>query len=235
MKRGSMVVLGALVALANLAWLSTESPAANRMTSDGNGSSTASNSLPFGGYLDGSITIHPPFSPGSSPECNANFTGIPGAPGHSVTVIDVGSGFFNQIGGLSFESFTCVDPTSASNPGTGVLTGANGEKIFIAFDNDVQRDPDDPSRVTATGPQWVTGGTGRFEGATGTQECHFWGMYTSPTTAVIHGTCIGTIELRKHAPGGAQMVSAGPRAEPGGSTPSGGRGMSWGRLKVIYR
>jgi len=234
MKRTVLVILGVLVALSSPAWRSTASADANRVTLNASATSTgAPQSLPFGGYLDGNITIHLPFSPGSSPECNANFTGDPSAPGHSVTVSDVGVGVFDFIGGLRFESLTCVDPTSASNPGTGVLIGANGERIFIAFDNDVQPDPDDPTQVTATGPQWITGGTGRFEGATGTQECHFRGTYTSPTTAVVHGTCIGTIEIRGIP--GSLNASSPARTAPAGSRANDGRGMTWGKLKAIYR
>jgi len=234
MNRTALVILGALVAMSSPAWRSTALADASRGTLDGSGtSSSAPQSLPFGGYLDGQITIHPPFSPGSSPECNANFTGDPSAPGHSVTVSDVGVGVFDFIGGLRFESLTCLDPNSASNPGTGVLIGANGERIFIAFDNDVQPDPNDPTQVTASGPQWITGGTGRFEGATGSQECHFRGTFTSPTTAVVHGTCIGTIEIRGIP--GPLHASSLARTAPGGSTANDGGGMTWGKLKAIYR
>lgn len=236
MKGKALFVIGALVAVVTTSLFSNVSAVADRTTGVGSTSSIGdSQTLPFGGYLDGDITIFPPFTPGSSADCNANYTGDPSAPGHSVTVIDVGQGVFNYIGAMTFESHTCTDPTSDSNPGTGVLIGANGERIFIEFDNDVQSDPDDPASVTATGLQWVTGGTGRFEGATGIQECHFTGTFTSPTTAVVHGTCIGTIEFHTTSDDEALSASAGLQSHQDGPLPNVQERMTWGNLKLMYR
>ncbi len=194
-------------------------------------SAAAAESKPFNGTFEGQLTFFGPFSPGSSPECNANFTGDPGAPGAVVTVRDEASGRFGSMGVIRLESVSCVDPSSPFSTGHGAIIAANGDRIFIEFDNLASPDPDHPGDLLLNGSQWVSGGTGRFQGATGSQTCALTLTFTSPTTGVVHGTCTGTIQVDEdlqeavgaRAPRGARGLAQVP-----GST-------SWGQLKVMYR
>jgi hypothetical protein len=180
-----------LAAIATVIIVSVGSPA----------SVEASDPKPFDGTFDGELTFFAPFSPGSSPTCNANFSGDPSAPGAVVTVVDSANGRFSGMGVVTLESTTCVDPNSPYSQGHGVIIASNGDRVFIDFDNLAAPDPDNPGGLILTGGQWVTGGTGRFEGATGTQTCSITLSFTSPTTGVVQGTCTGTIQVDEDAQG----------------------------------
>ena len=90
-------------------------------------------------------------------------------------------------------ALSCIDPASSFSSGTGALTAANGDQLFIAFENTSQPDPADPTRLFAFGPQRVTGGTGRFQNASGAQSCNFTIVLTSPSTGTIEGYCDGRL------------------------------------------
>lgn len=159
------------------------------------GSAGASDPVPFNGTFDGQLTFFAPFSPGSSPECNANFTGDPSAPGAVVTAVDNATGRFSSMGAITLEATSCVDPNSPYSQGHGVILTASGDRVFIEFDNMSSPDPDNPGGLILNGSQWVNGGTGRFEGATGTQTVSIELTFTSRTTAVVHGSWSGTIQV----------------------------------------
>lgn len=91
------------------------------------------------------------------------------------------------------EAVSCIDPVSPFSTGTGIITAANGDRLFIAFENTSLPDSTDPLRLTASGPQWVTGGTGRFENGSGAQWCTFTVVLLSPSSATIAGSCDGRI------------------------------------------
>ncbi|HSJ65834.1 MAG TPA: hypothetical protein VK922_18275 [Gemmatimonadaceae bacterium] len=148
---------------------------------------------PFHGRFAGQLTTVPPFAPGSHEECNANFSGDPAAPGPSISLFDEATGQFSHLGRVRLEAVSCLDPALPTSAGTGIITAANGDELFIAFENEVVPDPSDPSRLLASGTQWVTGGSGRFAGAYGTQFCEFVIVPTSPSTAEIEGACEGQL------------------------------------------
>jgi len=146
---------------------------------------------PFYGAFVGELTAVPPFAPGSADECNRNFSGDPTAPGPSVSLFDRASGSFSLTGRVMLTALSCFDPASPTSSGTGTMTAADGAKLFIAFQNTSQPDPSDPTRLLAQGPQWVTGGTGRFRNASGRQWCSFVIVLLSPSTGRIEGRCEG--------------------------------------------
>ena len=148
-------------------------------------------SLPFQGWIDGQLTFVPPFEPGSLDVCNANFSGDPAHPGASVSAFDQANGVFSVIGRIRLRSRFCFDPDSPESSGTGVLTALNGEKIFIGFANTAGL-PGPDGIVPVHGSQWITGGTGRFTGASGEQTCHF---SVNAVTFQIRGHCEGAIRL----------------------------------------
>jgi len=146
---------------------------------------------PFYGGFVGELTAVPPFAPGSADECNRNFSGDPAAPGPSVSLFDRASGSFSLTGRVTLTALSCFDPALPTSSGTGTMTAADGAKLFIAFQNTSQPDPADPTRLLAQGPQWVTGGTGRFRNASGRQSCSFVIQLLSPSTGRIEGHCEG--------------------------------------------
>ncbi|MGH7713309.1 MAG: hypothetical protein ACREOG_18620 [Gemmatimonadaceae bacterium] len=146
---------------------------------------------PFHGRIAGTLTAVPPFAPGSSDVCNRNFSGDPAAPGPSISLFDRATGTFAHLGKVALEALSCLDPASPTSSGQGTITAPNGDRLYIAFQNTSQPDPADPSRLFASGPQWVTGGTGRFESASGTQWCTFVIVLLSPSTGRIEGSCEG--------------------------------------------
>jgi hypothetical protein len=154
----------------------------------------------FGGTLRGRLVAIPPFAPESDPACNANFTGDPAAPGPSVSLFDHGSVDFSHVGRGRIVAVSCIDPLSPFSEGHGTITARNGDQLHIAFANFGLPSPTDPSLIAVEGTQWVTGGTGRFEGASGTQACTFTIQLTSPTHGEITGSCLGTLEYAAPAP-----------------------------------
>lgn len=150
-------------------------------------------SLPFEGAIEGVLQVVPPFAPESDPRCNANFSGDPAAPGPSITLIDEGEIWFSHIGHGRLFAVSCVDPLSPTSSGDGFLEAPNGDRIDIAFENTVQPTGPDPQVTLIEGTQQITGGTGRFAGASGTQSCSFQVRFDTPLAGTIVGDCSGTI------------------------------------------
>jgi hypothetical protein len=146
---------------------------------------------PFHGRIDGQLTFVPPFEPGSLAACNANFSGDPAHPGPSVSGFDQADGVFSMIGRIELQSVFCFDPDSPESAGTATLTAMNGESIFIGFANTAGA-PDANGNIPVDGTQWITGGTGRFTGASGDQVCQFT---VNATTLRIQGACRGQIRF----------------------------------------
>jgi hypothetical protein len=148
----------------------------------------------FGGTLLGKLVAISPFAPESDPACNANFSGDPAAPGPSVSLFDHGTVDFSHVGRGRIVAVSCIDPLSPFSEGRGTITARNGDQLHIAFANFGLPSPTDPSLIEVEGTQWITGGTGRFAGASGTQACTFTIQLTSPTRGEISGSCDGTLE-----------------------------------------
>jgi hypothetical protein len=146
---------------------------------------------PFHGRIDGQLSFIPPFQPGSLDRCNANFSGDPAHPGPSVSAFDEARGVFSVMGRIRLQSTFCFDPDSPDSQGTGVLTAPNGHQVFIGFTNTAGA-PGPDGIIPVHGSQWITGGTGRFTGASGDQDCQF---SVHATTLRIRGSCRGGIRL----------------------------------------
>jgi hypothetical protein len=146
---------------------------------------------PFHGHIEGQLTFVPPFEPGSLAACNANFSGDPAHPGPSVSAFDEATGVFSVIGRIRLQSAFCFDPDSPDSEGTGSLTAVNGDEIFIGFTNTAGA-PGVDGTVPVHGSQWITGGTGRFTGASGDQVCDF---FVNVVTLAIRGYCQGVIRF----------------------------------------
>jgi hypothetical protein len=148
----------------------------------------------FRGRIQGNLVAVEPFAPGSDPTCNANFTGDPAAPGPSVTLVDDASADFTHIGRARLVAVSCIDPLSPFSDGTGSIQARNGDRLYIAFSNVALPSATDPTLISVEGRQWVTGGTGRFAGASGMQYCSFTIQLTTPTNGTIAGTCDGGLD-----------------------------------------
>jgi hypothetical protein len=168
----------------------TEAVSRERMTV-ATASATAERELPFRGSFEGQLSFVPPFDPGSVSQCNAKFSGDPAHPGPSVSGFDRSRGSFSFLGRVTLETWFCFDPEAPASRGEGTFTAGNGDKVFIAFEN-VSGVPDARGIVPVAGPQWITGGTGRFEGASGRQRCR---LSVDATTLRIRGECEGEIRF----------------------------------------
>jgi hypothetical protein len=80
-------------------------------------------------------------------------------------------------------------PFCQTNLGTGVLTAANGDQIFVAASGTSCFDPA-TGLVDLSGTQTITGGSGRFEGASGTLTVT---GTVNPATNAISYTLDGSI------------------------------------------
>ena len=77
-----------------------------------------------------------------------------------------GSGHATFIGSYSSRYSECFDPaTGAVTAGSFTLTAANGDTLYGTYDG--QAVPTGDAAVVYDDPGVVTGGTGRFAGATG--------------------------------------------------------------------
>jgi hypothetical protein len=78
-----------------------------------------------------------------------------------------GEGNATHLGRFSVEGDECADPiTMATGNGQFVLTAANGDKLFVAYDQTTVsfEAPPSPWMLWSSTP-YLTGGTGRFQGA----------------------------------------------------------------------
>ena len=93
-----------------------------------------------------------------------------------------GEGTMTHVGRFELEQAGCVNlATGAVTDGQGILTAANGDKIYLAYEGSaVNLDP-----LTYELHYVTTGGTGRFSRAEG--ESDFVVVYTSETTWIAEG------------------------------------------------
>jgi hypothetical protein len=84
-----------------------------------------------------------------------------------------GKGEATHLGQYTISRHHCFNPASAAfEDGTFEQTAANGDKIFGTYSGFVAGvvevdDQGNPQVIIINGPQLITGGTGRFAGATG--------------------------------------------------------------------
>jgi hypothetical protein len=97
-----------------------------------------------------------------------------------------GTGHTTRLGNYSGRYRECLDPaTGAVTGGTFTLTAANGDKVFGTYSGQA-RPTDTPNVVVYEDPGVITGGTGRFAGASGT-------MTTSGLANLATGEYSGTV------------------------------------------
>ena len=108
------------------------------------------------------------------------------------TILDTAEGEATHLGHFSKNGIILINVVSMTVTGTFTLTAANGDELFLIGTGDAPPSSLDQETVLNI---TVTGGTGRFEGATGswTEVSHFafpFGATTvDPYVAVLdHGT-----------------------------------------------
>lgn len=105
--------------------------------------------------------------------------------------IDSGTGYAEHMGNSTHVSTYCLDPVTWNGSGTGVETAANGDELYFQLTLQI-------IWTSASDGIWreaetMTGGTGRFVGATGSSTSSGTFTLTSPTTTVWEGTHTGTL------------------------------------------
>ncbi len=114
---------------------------------------------PFMGRIDGTITT----------------IGYCAAVPPTLRIRVAGNGVLSFLGVTSLDSEICSvwDGTGEGTmTGSGTATGANGDQINISMTASYSVPLPPPSTMTITGSYTITGGTGRFEGATGSGEIY---------------------------------------------------------------
>jgi len=127
----------AVLVLAFLATLGLAGPAA------------AQQQVPFHGVFEGDYTVTP----------------IPGTPTAELVVSASGTG--SQVGAFELEIPHLVNFATASATGDYLMTAANGDMVFGTFIGHATPIGTDGHYATLVEEVTITGGTGRFEGATG--------------------------------------------------------------------
>jgi hypothetical protein len=115
-------------------------------------------------------------------------TAAPGDRCPALTVHIEGTGTATHLGSLTTVQSHCVEPPSlAFTNGEFTLTAANGDQLFGTYEGEFL--PLEPPVFTLDGRFTFTGGTGRFDGATGggdasgTQD-----LATGAATVVLEGS-----------------------------------------------
>ena len=96
---------------------------------------------------------------------------LPGAcPGGNLErVVINGTGHATQLGAYAYAATECFDPVSGAFSGSSTLTAANGDALTGTYEGQVSVTAD-PNVIAYEEELEVTGGTGRFAGATGTLQ-----------------------------------------------------------------
>jgi hypothetical protein len=117
-------------------------------------------------------------------------TGVPQSPTTILVTFSV-EGTATHLGRYTSSGSFLVDLTKASAGGPGHMVAANGDQLF--FTGSGQATPTGvPGELSITDTSTITGGTGRFEGATGS----FSGVrLLDTTTGISTGSFTGTINL----------------------------------------
>jgi hypothetical protein len=129
----------------------------------------AADSVPFKGGLDGTDIGTP----------------IPNTPFVSVTVEAAGEA--TQLGRFTYTAWIRVNPATGVGVGTFLFTAANGDTVFGTIAGQSAFTP--PNVISIAETATITGGTGRFDGATGSFDiARLKNRDTGATTAAFKGT-----------------------------------------------
>ena len=116
-----------------------------------------------------------------------------GEPQSPTTVLITASavGTATHLGRYTMTSTALIDFTAGTGVGHAIFVAANGDRLFSTGSG--QATPTgEPNELSIHGTDTITGGTGRFEGATGT----FSGIRVLNTaTGISSGSFDGTINL----------------------------------------
>ena len=133
------------------------------------GSAAAGEQVPFRGRLEGGFTSTP----------------IPGTP--NALVVARGTGEATQLGHFSFDFPLTVNLATQTGGGTYTFTAANGDTVIANISAQSTLLPNGLRHVVESGT--ITGGTGRFEGASGSFISErFLNRATGEVTGFFEGT-----------------------------------------------
>jgi hypothetical protein len=120
------------------------------------------------------------------------FQGSPGSPPDSIAVDGNIPGLATHLGEFTYTYKVLVNAQPGSATGTGEWIAANGDHVFLSVTG--QGDPigsDVPNLNNIVEIDSITGGTGRFEGATGVVTVRrLIDLATGFTSGSIHGTVV---------------------------------------------
>ena len=108
--------------------------------------------------------------------------------GHLIGAIPTGSGTATHLGQWTVSGKVAYTPDNNGvlhSSGEATLTAANGDKLFIQIDGIL-----DPVAAVDQGTFYFVGGTGRFEGASGSSNFH---VAINPLTGGFELTVVGKI------------------------------------------
>ncbi len=116
-------------------------------------------------------------------------------PAGSVLAVNIGKGVSTVSGESDWFSGVCLEPVTASSlagSGWGILTAANGDRLHTSVEVtvDLGKNPVEWSET-----EFAVGGTGRFEGATGSTDSH--GTWTSGTDLFPSGSSIAPLPFQE--------------------------------------
>jgi len=89
----------------------------------------------------------------------------------SARVVIGGTGTATHLGRYTYAANECFDPATGSFAGIHTFTAANGDRLFGSYAGQVTP-TDDPDVASYQEQLLITGGTGRFAGATGVLEAN---------------------------------------------------------------
>ena len=113
------------------------------------GPAAAQHQVPFHGAFEGDYTVTP----------------IPNTP--TATLVVSASGTGSQVGAFELEIPHVVNFATASATGSYLMTAANGDMVIGSFTGHATPIGSDGHYAMLVEDVTITGGTGRFEGATG--------------------------------------------------------------------
>src|SRR5712692_54599 len=133
----------------------------------------ASHSTPFNGSFSGSFTL--------TSQTTATITG---------------TGHMEHLGETTFGALSTVTGSASCQGGfttteQDTFTAPNGDKVFSLANEIVC--PTSAHTFHLDGPWTITGGTGRFEHASGSGSVHVTAVETSTTSGTFTATTTGTI------------------------------------------
>jgi hypothetical protein len=140
-----------------------------------NSNSSAVVERPFIGTWIGGSTFHfPSTCPADKP----------------LLAIATAKGIATLTGACEWDATYCCNPTAGECVGTAKITAANGDEIHLTLTHIFN-----PKTGDWTQNETIIGGTGRFEGATGSGSSSGTSTPTGPTSDIWQGTNVGEIKF----------------------------------------